>query len=223
MSTITPPRPRTTSFNYGNFESVEGLALVGTTTQARTQADGLVLRLTRALNYQQGSAWYAEKAPVALGFNTTFGFRVSEAGGLGNGADGFSFSVQNLGSDQLVGEFGTPQQLSVRFETFNDNSVYIHHLGSQVAGAALPRDINLKDGNAYVARISVSQEGKMIVLMGKKDAWRLTDDLQPVLPSVKVDLRQFSPAFVGFGGRTGAGLENHDILSWEFQTSPSVA
>jgi hypothetical protein len=52
-----------------------------------------VLRLTPALNYQGGSAWFQPPQPVSSGFTTTFTFQLNPA----SGADGIAFVVQNSG------------------------------------------------------------------------------------------------------------------------------
>src|SRR4051812_39123372 len=76
--------------HFENFASVEALSLVGDAS-----VSGTALRLTRARHDRSGAAWFREKQPVASGFETTFQFRLTHEGGLGHGADGFAFVLQN--------------------------------------------------------------------------------------------------------------------------------
>jgi hypothetical protein len=212
--------PLPDSFDYPNFNSVDGLALVGSAAQHKN-ADGIVLRLTPAAFYQMGSAWYANRLHVAAGFSTTFRFRLTEPGGI-SAADGFSFNVHNLGADLNVGEVGTNQQLSVQFETYYDNSIYVHNLGVRVAAYTLNNLFDMRDGNEYEVVISVSPKLKLSVAIGQVSGWRLPRPPQEVIANVPVQLEQFSPAVVGFGARTGGGAENHDILRWSFQSETAL-
>ena len=215
---LNPPTiPVPVSFDYPNFDSIEGLALVGNASQRKTQ-DGIVLRLTPAAMWQQGSAWYRQAGRVDGGFTTTFRFRLSEPGGIA-AADGFSFSAQNLGSDRNVDEQGMRQQLSVQFETYNQNNIYVNNLGSTVASCSLNDLFDMRDGSVYEVVITVSYKMRLSVAIGRVEERRLPLPPREVLSNVLIQLSQFSPAFVGFGARTGAGVENHDILSWSFQGS----
>jgi hypothetical protein len=62
-----------------------------------------VLRLTPSVNDQAGAAWHGDKQFVANGFETTFRFQLTDHDGLGKGADGFAFVLQNSGPDALAG------------------------------------------------------------------------------------------------------------------------
>lgn len=218
---LNPPTiPVPVSFDYPNFDSVEGLSLVPNADQFKND-EGVVLRLTRAATWQQGSAWYARKGRVDGGFDTTFRFRLTEPGGIG-AADGFSFSVQNHRADLSVDEQGARDQLSVQFETWNQNNIYVNHLGPTVASCSLNELFDMRDGSVYEVRIAVTPKMKLSVAIGKVSGWRLPVGLREVLSNVPVQISQFSPAFVGFGARTGAGCENHDILSWSFQGNPAI-
>lgn len=219
----SPGLPGPVTFDYPDFSSVEGLALVGSAARNKNVRDGLVLRLTAATYNQLGSAWYERKAQVSLGFTTSFCFRISEPGALGGGADGFSFNVQNAGTDQNVGEWSAFNHLGIRFETFNDNSIYIFNLGAQLASHNLDDLLNMKDGSAYEVQITVSPKMRLSLSIGRTDEPRLPNSpMVEVISNLPIQLAQISPAYVGFGGRTGAGIENHDILRWSFQCGSST-
>src|SRR5215471_8613693 len=73
-----------------------GLHLVGA-----ARLTGKVLRLTPAERHMAGAAWFEEKQMICGGFVSSFQFQLTEQGGLGPGADGFAFVLQNSGSNAL--------------------------------------------------------------------------------------------------------------------------
>ena len=72
------------------------LRLVGS-----AELTGKVLRLTPAERHKAGAAWFEAKQIVSSGFTTSFEFQLTQPGGLGPGADGFAFVLQNSGPDAL--------------------------------------------------------------------------------------------------------------------------
>jgi hypothetical protein len=86
------------AIRFDDFASVEGLSLVGDAMVADN-----VLRITRAKPNKAGAAWVREKQPVGSGFDTMFQFQLTQQGGLGHGADGFAFVLQNSGPKALGG------------------------------------------------------------------------------------------------------------------------
>jgi len=72
------------------------------------------IRLTPAENDQKGAAWHPEKMHVANGFDVSFDFQLTEFGGLGPGADGLAFVIQNDGPRALAG-IGSSGELTRRF------------------------------------------------------------------------------------------------------------
>lgn len=199
-------------FGFRNFSSVENLILNRDAAQA-----GDVLRLTPAERGMEGSAWFNQTMNVADGFISAFEFSVTERGGLlGGGGEGFSFNVHDLGFEQVVGESGTSGQLSVQFDTFqnegevSDNFVRVNYLGEPVRVIdlkRLPSRIDLSDGKIHSAEIILTRGALNLILDG---VW--------VFYVPGIDVQKFSPAVVGFGARTGAAWENHDIYSWRFTT-----
>lgn len=65
--------------------------------------DGEGLRLTPAAPQTSGAAWLEGKRRLAEGFRMRFRFRIAKPGGLGGGADGIAFVVQNGGPEALGG------------------------------------------------------------------------------------------------------------------------
>ena len=98
------------SVHFEDFASATGLNLVGDAAVA-----GSALRLTRAKGDRSGAAWFHEKQAVGAGFETTFQFQLTRQGGLGHGADGFAFVLQNAGPGALGG-LGSAGGLPSRIE-----------------------------------------------------------------------------------------------------------
>lgn len=228
-------------FRLYGFQSARDVQLVGS-----ARVEGAVLRLTPARRQLAGAAWANEKFRVNGGFETSFRFQLTAQGGLGNGADGFAFVLQNSGASAIAGRGasggfalgdgyghsdkpGIPQSIAVFFDT--------HRNGD----AEDPSD-------NYVAICTNGKIGEMRwppgrLAMAKKLPFRLKDGRphrarivyhppvmslflddapNPVLTAA-VDLRTVlddsGRAFVGFTASTGNGYENHDILDWHFSSA----
>jgi hypothetical protein len=224
---------------FPDFSSTSGIRLVGSARHV-----GKVMRLTPARTNRAGAAWYTERLRVGDGFESTFQFQLTRQGGLGNGADGLAFVLQDTGTSAVGGpgaaggfalgsyEFasrpGIPRSIAVFFDTFqntdvgdpSDNFVVVATNGSTPEMkwppprlGLVPRlDVTLKDGRIHTARILYRPPVISVFL----------DDLTtPVLTS-SIDLASVvdpatGTAYVGLTASTGAGWENHDILSWSFQ------
>jgi len=119
-------------FRYDYFHSTSGLVLVGS---ARSNASAL--RLTPARQQRTGGVWFEHKQAVAAGFDTEFTFRFTKRGGLGPGADGIAFVVQNKSTAELAGRGasggfapgdgfrqpsspGIPESVAVFFDTYRN-------------------------------------------------------------------------------------------------------
>jgi hypothetical protein len=229
------------SFEFTDFKSIPNLNLVGA---ARTS--GNAIRITESKINISGGFWYAGKEPVSRGFDTTFRFQVTNRGGLGNGADGLAFVMQNSGSTALAGRgsaggwgFGDGERnrhkpgiaraIAIFFDTFqnnedhdpSDNYVEICTNGGPKQMKWPPRRlaysprlaVEMKDGQVHTARIRFKPPLISVYL---------DDDSKAVLVST-VDLGLITDpqgsAWIGFTASTGSGYENHDLLSWSFNTT----
>jgi hypothetical protein len=224
------------TFVFADFASGSGLSVVGSAQRA-----GKVLRLTPATEQIAGAAWAGEKQAVGNGFETTFQFQLTEQGGQGHGADGFAFVLQNSGPSAIAGRGGAggfalgdgfgnrnspgiPHSIAVFFDTHqnpgdpsgnyiavctNGNIAEMRWPPPRLAYTRKLR-VHLKDGKVHTVRI-VYKPPILSVFLDQPVA--------PVLVST-VDLSTVvdaqGRAFVGFTASTGAGFENHDILSWSF-------
>jgi hypothetical protein len=179
---------------------------------------------------------------VRNGFTTTFRFQLTEQGGLGHGADGLALVLQNVGTEAIGGRGGSggfgrgghgheneqaiPQSIAIFFDTFknaddgdpSDNSLSISTNGPIGSlrwppprlGRVAKLKTVLKDAAVHTAR--VVYEPPVISVY-------LDDFARPVLRA-SVDMKTIidasGSAYIGFTAATGAGWENHDVLSWSF-------
>jgi hypothetical protein len=197
------------------------------------------LRLTPASLHQAGAAWYANKQFVRGGFEATFGFQITGQGGLGPGADGFAFVLQNsgplaIGNRGSAGGFalgelrhypdskGIPRSLAIFFDTF--------HNEHDPSGNYIAICTNGTVGKMRwpPPRLGVATKMPFQFKDGRVHSARITykppvlsiyldESASPVL-TAPVDLSAVTDksgnAFVGFTASTGNGFENHDILNW---------
>ena len=218
---------------YAGFAGAQGLELAG---DARFTAQG-VLRLAPARADQRGAAWFHRKIQVRSGFDTSFRFQFTENGGLGDGADGIAFVIQNNGPRELAahggaGGFtsgpsrGQPRairnSLAVFFDTFHnaevgdvsDNQIVVNTSGARSKWppprlAINPRlHVDLKDNEIHQARIHYAPPLLSVYLDGELSL------------RTPVDLARMTGAdglaYVGFTAATGSGWEHHDLLDWIF-------
>ena len=214
-----------------------GLRLVGS-----AQLTEKMLRLTAAQRHQAGAAWFEEKQKLTGGFESSFEFRLTGQGGLGAGADGLAFVLQNSGPDALgspgsAGGFalgdvqrygrspGIPQSIAIFFDTHRNPELqdpsdnYI-----AVCTAGTPRQMHWPPPRlAYTRKLAlILKDGKVHVvrIAYQPPILTVTLDGQAVLTS-PVDLSSVvdrdGAAYAGFTASTGNGFENHDILTWSLQ------
>ncbi len=215
----------------------DGMLLVG---DARWE--GEALRLAPAENDKAGAAWKPEKVFVAGGFETVFRFRITESGGLGEGADGIAFVVQNTGPEALAGRGGAggyqPQgkrrrpigySVAVHFDTFHNEELKDpsnNYVGAFTFGRPdkakwpPPRlassrrlGVDLKSGKELEARI-VFRPPLLTVFLHGEQALRTTVDLRSVADNE-------GKAWIGFTASTGGGFGNHDLLDWRHESVDS--
>ncbi len=223
------------------FGGQSDLRLVGS-----ARAVGLALRLTPAKPMQRGAAWRLDKVPVRDGFETTFRFRISDRQGLGPGADGFAFVIQNNGPTALAGKgasggFGLgyspgdrnkaiANSLAVFFDTFQNHE--------DLSGNAISICTNggdRKETRWPPPRLAINWTSSLNLKDG--DLHEVRIEFVPPLLTVTIDgqtavrspvdlARMVAPdgtAFIGFTASTGEGYENHDILDWRFDSRAPVS
>src|SRR5262245_48840252 len=229
---------QTPSVTFPDFSSTKSLNLL-----ADARRSGNALRLTPAKNDRHGAAWLATRQPVAGGFETEFQFQLTNQGGLGKGADGLAFVLQNSGPDAIAG-IGSSGGFAIGNGTGDLNSSGIAR-SIAVFFDTYRNEEEHDPSNNYVAICTHGKVGEMqwpparLAIIPKLKAnlkdkrvhlARITfeppvmrvflDDLRsPVLTST-VDLSTVVDAagttFLGFTASTGGGYENHDLLRWSF-------
>jgi len=227
---------------YPGFANVSSLQLNGNAQQALT-ADGSVLRLVPAADFQAGSAF--RTTPVGISkFSTSFQFRMTGNGsdgggpfgydGQGQGADGIVFVLQNAGltalggsggqlgySNDYSGAPGITPSVGVEFDTFDNpelGDADSNHVGIDINGTvfsvvAQGMPGRFDDGNLWTAW--VEYDGTVLRV------WVSADGIRPAVPTLTytVDLPAIlgsTTAFAGFTSATGLDFENADIVSWTF-------
>jgi len=202
------------------------------------------LRLTPARPQTVGAAWFPPKKHVTSGFEVIFKFQLTKQGGLGPGADGFAFVLQDQGLNALAGRGsaggfafgdgmhdrfspGIPHSVAVFFDTFrnydaddpSDNFIAICTNGP------------ISKMHWPPLRLGVGKKLKIHLKDGRVHTARIRylpplmavylDDGEPEV-RVPVDLSTVADSsgfsYVGFTASTGNGYENHDILTWDFRT-----
>ena len=240
---LNPAHPQTVddtdtreAVNYRDFRSIVGLRLVGSARQ-----EGTVIRLTPAKEQRSGGMWFAQKQRVSAGFDTEFTFQLTKKGGLGPGADGIAFVIQNNSINELAGRGnsggfapgdgygdrdkpGIPQSIAVFLDTFqnetdpSDNHISVctnGRLGQMnwpPARLGLAPVLPVNMKDGAIHKVRIQFARPILTVY-------LDNKTEPVLRAA-VDMTAVTGsdgyAWVGFTASTGGGYENHDILSWSF-------
>lgn len=220
-----------------------GLSCVGDTA-----VSGSALRLTGAGGNQAGAGYSTTGVALGAGatFSTSFQFQMTQTGGIAP-ADGITF-VLAQGTSGLgglgggMGYQGVGNSVAIEFDTYwNNFDADSNHVGVDTNGSlsslitANPYGVAVCDfgGNSHTAdgcmsngkvwsafinydgttqklNVSVQQQGMALVQL-------ITDysiDIGAILGT--------TTAHVGFTAATGAGFENHDILSWQLANDTSI-
>jgi len=240
-----------TSFTFTDFSNPFGLNLIGDASLAANR-----LRLTEAEENQVSAVWLNDRVDVQNGFTTSFQFQITDRGGyipdwepgvFNNGADGFTFTIQNAGPSALglyasgIGYYGIPNSLSIEFDTWHNKPSYCEPNGNHIAVQSLGANGNQPEhcadaGGAFAnPTLGIAIPNKdmsngaiydvMInYLPGALEVY--FDNLSTPILTVAVDLGQKlnlengRSAFIGFTSSTGGAFENHDIVQWSYSDVP---
>jgi len=228
-----PSAPTNVALRFPDFSSRNGLAFHGATTLTNS-TDGNVLRLVPAQTFRVGSAFTSNKVSVTT-FSSFFTFRYTAAGGFRGGADGIVFVA--TGGAQLFGKNGggmgyqsLTNSVGVEFDIFDNggpvnNDGNASHVAIDVGGnfdAALdeinssPVSPDMKNGDRLFAWIDYN--GAVLEARVNRTG------LRPVTPTVSRTVNLTNEiggpvALVGFTAATGSGYANHDVLSWQFNST----
>jgi hypothetical protein len=219
-------------FAWTNFDSTAGLIL----KQHARSFDGK-LRLSPAIaGLGWGGAWLNAKQPVRDGFDTTFQIQITDK--HCSGADGFAFVIQSgpepaLGqTGQGLGYGGVTNQFVIHFDNYHwgdhpaaggydeiavlaapSPTEPLYNVPANIIAAA-NKQIAYSDGAVHTVRI-VYVPGNLRVFL---------DDLENPVMTVYANLTRVMDldqgrAWVGFTAASGADWQNHDLVSWAFDSS----
>jgi Bacterial lectin len=219
-------------FAYTNFDSTAGLIL----KEHAGSFDGK-LRLSPAIaGLGLGGAWLDSKQPVRDGFDTTFQIQITDK--HSSGADGFAFVIQSGPSPALgktgqgLGYGGVTNQFVIHFDNYHwgDHPAAGGYDEIAVLAASSPKEplyniaanviasankqVRYSDGAVHTVRI-VYVPGNLQVFL---------DDLENPVMTVYANLARLMEldhgrAWVGFTATSGADWQNHDLVSWAFDSS----
>ena len=216
--------------DFNNFADLDRLQLNDDAFQTNN-----VLQLTANKRSQVGSVFYDEPIQVndETSFSTQFQFQI---GGGTDGADGFTFMLQNNLSGDLalgsagggLGYRGIANSLAIEFDTFkgqedlNDNHLSVLLNGNtNNAIATINSPFDLNSGQALAAWIDYDGSTDLLEIF-------LSDsNIRPesATLSTTIDLADVvgNRARIGFSAATGGRHNSHDILNWSFASSDGLA
>lgn len=225
--------------NFGDFSDISSLTLNGSAATIGNPVffNGQnVLRLTNDLG-QGGSAFLTNSITLGsdVSFSTAFSFQITDPQGIsdgdGQGADGLVFVVQTNannvgGAGGGIGYFGIANSVGIEFDTW-DNGGFDefngNHVGINLNGeidSVLQAGVSTRMNNGAVWHGWVDYNGAADLLEVRVSE----TSIRPLLPSLAytVDLTATlgTPnAFIGFTSGTGAAGGDHDIRSWQFNST----
>ena len=195
-----------------------------------TDACGAALRLTASSSALTGSAWYPRQMNVREGFETVFGFRVSNPSTFcarmddvqtncrSRGGEGFAFVVQN-DHDLVVGQggmelgYGALQDaLSVEFDTwfnYDQEDAYENQISVHAGGRGQPTQANHTQSLGWTTAIPDLTDGDHTV--------KITYD--PNMPPTAYALLPPSRCRTGLADWYTHGMADHSwSISWRRRT-----
>ncbi len=218
--------PNGTEINYGNgFASVAGLTLNG----SATNVDDSRLQLTTGLANQASSVFYNTPTNIQA-FTTDFAFQLSNAQ-----ADGFTFTMQNVGPTALGGiggglgygpnpATGTPagiaKSVAIKFDFYSNAGEGTDSTGLYVNGAepTVPAvdmtssGVLLNSGDAINAHMTYDGVNLTMTLTDPVVNKTFTHTFPINIPSTIGS----NLAYIGFTGASGGETSSQKILSWTF-------
>ena len=216
--------------NYPDFSDTTGLTINGNAAQV-----GNVLRVTRALDGQSGSAFATNTVSLAsnASFSTFFQFRFTnpDTGFCDSattcGADGLVFVVQTVGNNVGgagggIGYAGIANSVGIEFDTWNNgagDNFSSNHIGIDVNGSVDSivltevTEADMNNGNVWNAWIDYNGATNLLEARLTRSNTRPAAPILSLIRNLALDLGT-TDAFVGFTSGTGSSHANHDVLSW---------
>ena len=224
------------SFTYNSFTPGDpNLQLNG---QSSIGGGRLILQPSTTGTF--GSTFYKTSVPLqGATFTTSFAFRMINPGGIsdedGRGADGIVFCVNTVannvgGNGGGMGFAGIPRSVGVEFDSWNNGP----GLGDP-NGNHMGIDINGNVASIVTYTVSTASLGRLnngatwyawVVYNGNTrnlKAYINNNPNRPNSPQIDhnidlVNVLQLNNAFVGFSAATGSAYNQHEIMSWYFNS-----
>ncbi len=217
-------QPNGTEINYGNgFSSVAGLTLNG----SATNVDDTRLQLTTGLTNQAGSAFYNTPTNIQ-NFTTDFNFQLSLAQ-----ADGFTFTIQNVGPTALGGPGGAlgygpnpttgttggiAKSVAIKFDFYSNSGEGTDSTGLYTNGAmpSVPAidmtssGVFLNSGDAIAAHMTYDGVNLILTLTDAVVNKTFTHTFPINIPATIGS----NTAYIGFTGGSGGLSSSQKILTW---------
>jgi Legume lectin domain/Chitobiase/beta-hexosaminidase C-terminal domain len=200
------------------FTSAAGFTFVGGATLT-----GTALQLCDGGNWENRAVWYS--TPVNIqSFTTNFVFQIGVTSP--NAADGFTFTIQNMGLSAQGGVGGalgyqsiTPS-VAVKFDLFNNAGEGINSTGFYTDGAAptvpaldlTPSGVNLHSGDVMQAQLTYDGATLTLTLTDTVTGATFTASDAIDIPTTVGS----NTAFIGFTGGTGGTVSTQSIINWTY-------
>jgi hypothetical protein len=210
-------QPAGTSINFGSgFSSTAGLTLNGNALATNDTR----LQLTNGLLHEASSVFWNQ--PIGVGsFTTDFEFQLSLAK-----ADGFTFTIQNIGPKALGGGYaglgyaGIKKSVAIKFDLYNNAGEGTDSTGVFTNGAepTVPAvnmtssGVVLRSGDPITAHVTYN---------GTTLTMKLTDlvNNKTFTMSKAISISKVvgtSKAYVGFTGSSGGLSASQKLLTWTY-------
>jgi len=192
----------------------------GLTLNGGANISGNSLQLTDGGLEEARSAWFSDKVPVNS-FTTDFTFQL-----LNPAADGFTFTIQNVGTNAVGGNGGglgyqaIGKSVAVKFDLYNNagegpNSTGLYKDGAAPTTPAIDltsSGINLHSGEAMHVHMFYDGTALVMTLTDTKTNESVTESVAVNIPGIVGS----SSAYVGFTAGTGGLGATQNILSWSY-------
>ncbi|MGA7317361.1 MAG: chitobiase/beta-hexosaminidase C-terminal domain-containing protein, partial [Silvibacterium sp.] len=192
----------------------------GLTLNGGANVTGNILQLTDGGTGETRSVWFSAEVPVSS-FTTDFTFQL-----LNPAADGFTFTIQNVGTRALggpggsLGYQGISKSVAVKFDLYNNNGEGPNSTGLYKNGAApttpaidlTPSGINLHSGDVMHARLFYDGTALVMTLTDTQTNASVTESFAVNIPGIVGG----NSAYVGFTAGTGGVAATQNILSWSY-------
>ena len=223
-------QPNGTEINFGNgFGGAVGLTFNG----SATNVDDTRLQLTTGLANQAGSAFYNTPTNIQA-FTTDFSFQLSNAV-----ADGFTFTLQNVGPTALGGNGGSlgygpnpstgtsggiAKSVAVKFDFFNNSGEGTDSTGLYVNGVAptvpavdmTSSGVLINSGDAVNVHMTYDGVNLIMTLTDIVANKTFTHTFPINIPATIGS----NLAYIGFTGGSSTGSSSQKILSWTLTSQP---